>query len=78
MNLGFTALALYISMYDTGALVTPFEAAQVRAGAVARYGFDGLRAEAFKRAVFCATAEPDNHCDRFEWARAAGSFVDAD
>ncbi|MFF4205517.1 hypothetical protein ACFYZ8_33265 [Streptomyces sp. NPDC001668] len=77
MNLGFTGLALYISMYDTGALVTPYEADQVRAEAIARYGFDGLRAEAFKRALFCSAVEPDNHCDRFRWAEAAASFVDA-
>ncbi|MFF6829936.1 hypothetical protein [Streptomyces longwoodensis] len=76
MNLGFTGLALYISMYDTGALVTPHEADRVRAEAIARYGFDGLRAEAFKRALFCSAAEPENHCARFAWAQAAASFVD--
>ncbi|MFI1189622.1 hypothetical protein [Streptomyces californicus] len=76
MHLSFAAMALYLSMYDTGALVTPYEAQQVRAEAVARWGYDGLRAEALKRAVFCVAAEPDAHSDRFEWARAAAAFVE--
>ncbi|MEV7157294.1 hypothetical protein AB0N77_22150 [Streptomyces misionensis] len=76
MHLSFTALALYLSAYETGALVTPYEAQQVRAEAVQRWGFDQLRAEAFKAALFCSMVEPDAHADRFEWAEAAAAFVE--
>ncbi|MFB8291294.1 hypothetical protein [Kitasatospora purpeofusca] len=75
MHLSFTAMALYLSMHDTGALVTPYEAQQIRAEAVARCGYDRLRAKSLKRAAFCA-AEPDAHSDRFEWAEAAAAFVE--
>ncbi|MFI1769127.1 hypothetical protein ACH41H_44845 [Streptomyces sp. NPDC020800] len=76
MNLNITALALYLSMRGTGTLVTPFEAVQERAAAVKEYGFDGLRATAFRRAVFSCSMDPDAHADRFEWAQAAAAFVE--
>ncbi|MFE1190212.1 hypothetical protein [[Kitasatospora] papulosa] len=76
MNLSIAALALYLSMRDTGTLVTPYEAQEVRAAAIRQYGFDGLRAEAFKRACFSSVMEPEEHCARFAWARAAAAFVE--
>ncbi|MFH0246412.1 hypothetical protein ACGRHY_29225 [Streptomyces sp. HK10] len=76
MDLSPAGQALYISMRETGELITPYELAQLRTEAVARHGFNGLRIEATKRALFCAAAEPDYHCDRFAWARAAAAFVD--
>ncbi|MEU5900428.1 hypothetical protein [Streptomyces venezuelae] len=75
MHLSFAAQALYLSAHETGTLVTPYEAQQVRAEAVRRWGYDQLRAEAFKAALFCSMVEPDAHADRFEWAEAA-AFVE--
>ncbi|MFF9436338.1 hypothetical protein ACF1BP_21650 [Streptomyces sp. NPDC014735] len=74
--MSFAALALYLSMRDTGTLVTPYEAQEERAAAIAQYGFDGLRAEAFKCAWFSSVVEPQEHCARFAWARAAAAFVE--
>ncbi|MEV6680693.1 hypothetical protein AB0N09_28085 [Streptomyces erythrochromogenes] len=75
-EMSITALALFLSMHDTGALVVPYEAQQARAAAITQYGFDGLRAEAFKRACFSCAAEPDAYADRIRWARAAAGFVE--
>lgn len=76
MDMSFAAMALYLSMHDTGALVTPYEAQQERGAAVARYGFDGLRVEATKRALFSSAAEPDAFRERCAWAMAAAAFVE--
>ncbi|MEO3978954.1 hypothetical protein [Streptomyces sp. CAU 1734] len=76
-TMSFAALALYLSMHGTGDLVTPYEVQEIRAQAVKQYGFDGLRAEAFKRAIFSCTAEPDAYVDRCDWVRATAGFVEA-
>ncbi|MEU5900424.1 hypothetical protein [Streptomyces venezuelae] len=76
MHLSFAAQALYLSAYKTGALVTPYEAQQVRAEAVRRWGYDQLRAEAVKAALFCSVMEPDAHSDRFEWAEATAALIE--
>ncbi|MCC9309887.1 MULTISPECIES: hypothetical protein [Kitasatospora] len=76
MEISPAAQALYMSMHETGALVTPYEVAELRADAVGRLGFNGLRIECTKRALFCAAAEPDHHGDRMRWAVAAAGFVD--
>ncbi|MFJ1744345.1 hypothetical protein ACIOG4_37565 [Streptomyces microflavus] len=76
MDMSTAALALYLSMRETGTLVTPHEAQQEHDGAVGRFGSERrLRAEACKRALFSAAAEPDAYVQRCDWARAAADFV---
>ncbi|MEU6331620.1 hypothetical protein ABZ851_30715 [Streptomyces sp. NPDC047049] len=75
-TLNLAGLALYMSMHETGALVVPYEVAQLRAEAISEFGYDGLRAQAFRRAWFSAVAEPGVCCDRASWARATASFVE--
>ncbi|GLF98022.1 hypothetical protein [Streptomyces yaizuensis] len=74
-NMSFAALALHLSAHETGDLVTPYEVQEIRARAVERYGFEGLRAEAVKRAFF-SCVEPDVYSARRDWARAAADFVE--
>lgn len=75
MDMSTAALALYLSMRETGTLVTPHEAQEEHAGALRRFGSDGLRAEAFKGAWFSSVTEPDAYVQRCDWARAAAAFV---
>ncbi|MFJ8676839.1 hypothetical protein [Streptomyces sp. NPDC093589] len=75
-TLNLAGLALYMSMHETGALVLPYEVEQLRAEGIREFGYDGLRAQAFRRAWFSSVAEPDVFCDRVSWARAAASFVE--
>ncbi|MER7707205.1 hypothetical protein ABTX81_30430 [Kitasatospora sp. NPDC097605] len=70
------AQALYISVHETGALLTPSEVQAERAARVAELGFNGLRVVSLKRRLFCAAAEPGAHLDRMAWASAAGLFAD--
>ncbi|WP_329492432.1 hypothetical protein OG618_37295 (plasmid) [Kitasatospora sp. NBC_01246] len=70
------AQALYMSMHETGALVTPSEVVAERAARVAELGFNGLRVESLKRRLFAASAEPEAHRARMVWAAAAEWFAD--
>ncbi|MFI8932394.1 hypothetical protein ACIG3E_32620 [Streptomyces sp. NPDC053474] len=75
MNLSLAGQALYLSVRETGALVTPHETAQVLAESVARLGVEGVRVESFRRALACSATFPEEHCARFAWAAAAASFI---
>ncbi len=68
--------AIYLSELPTGSLVTPYDAQQIRAQAVAEYGWDGLRRAQLIAAFRNAALMPEGHGDRHEWARQAALFAD--
>lgn len=67
--------AIYLSELPTGSLVTPYDAEQIRAAAVAELGWDGLRRAQLLAACRNAALMPDEHCDRHQWAHAAALFA---
>ena len=68
--------AIYLSVLPTGSLVTPHDAQQLRAAAVADLGWDGLRRAQFIAALRNASLMPEGHGERHRWAHAAALVAD--